>query len=140
MDSTKEMKVMRTDKEMAQSRRSFLRLGALGAAAVVAAGMLPGGQARAETAAPTAKAVRSGGEIGTATGGKATRSARKMRSMGEMGERAEGGASTRSTRSMKAQRSMKAEKSATGNRSASTRKMGTRSAQRSMKAMKETKG
>jgi hypothetical protein len=137
MDSTKEIKVMGAEKEMAQSRRSFLRLGALGAAAVIAAGVLPTGQAKAAT--PSAKAVRTGGEVGTATGGKQTRSARKMRSMGEMGERAEGGASTRSNRSMKTQRSTKSEKSTGGNRSASTRKMGERSAQRSMKAMKETK-
>lgn len=140
MDTTKETKVMRTEKEMAQSRRSFLRLGALGAAAVIAAGVLPGGEARAETAARSAKTVRSGGEIGAATGGKTTRSARKMRSMGEIGEHAEGGSKTRSARSMQKQRTMKAEKSASGNRSAATRKMGTRSAQRSMKAMKQMKG
>ena len=42
MNSTKETKVMRTEKETAQTRRNFLRLGALGAAAVVAAGVLPG--------------------------------------------------------------------------------------------------
>ena len=139
MNSTKEIKVMAAEKEMAQSRRSFLRLGALGAAAVIAAGVLPGGEARADTATRSAKTVRSTGEIGGVDGGKATRSARKMRSMGEIGDHAEGG-KTRSARSMQTQRSAKATKSASGNRSASTRKMGTRSAQRSMKAMKTTKG
>ena len=97
--------MVRTEKEMAQSRRSFLRLGALGAAAVVAAGVLPTGQARAETSTRSAKTVRSSGTIGEATGGKTTRSARKMRSMGEIGEKAEGGGSTRSARSMQKQRS-----------------------------------
>ena len=113
MNSTKETKVMRTEKEMAQSRRSFLRLGAMGAAAVVAASMLPGGEARAETATRSTATVRSGGEIGEATGGKTTRSARKMRSMGEVGEHAEGG-KTRSARSMQTQRSMKTEKAMKG--------------------------
>jgi len=139
MDSTKQLKVVRTEKEMAQSRRSFLRLGALGAAAVVAAGVLPTGQAHAQTSARTAATVRSGGTIGEATGGKTTRSARKMRSMGEVGTKAEGGAKTRSARSMQKQRTMKSEKSASNNRSMSTRKMGERSAQRSMKATKQMK-
>lgn len=131
MDSKIETKVLRTEKQMAQSRRSFLQMGALGAVAVIAAGVIPGGKAHAAETATT-KAVRSSGEIGAATGGKTTRGARKL---GEMGQRAEG-KSTRSTRSMQKQRSMKTEKSASGNRSMSTRKMGT---QRSMKAMKATK-
>ncbi len=138
MNSTKETKVMRTEKETAQTRRNFLRLGALGAAAVVAAGVLPAGKALAQDTR-TAKTVRSGGAIGTATGGKATRSARKMRSMGEIGAKAEGGASTRSARSMQKQRTAKATKSATNNRAMATRKAGERGGQRAMKAMKKPK-
>lgn len=139
MNSTKETKVMRTEKEAAQTRRNFLRLGALGAAAVVAAGVLPAGRAHAQATARTAKSVRSGGSIGTATGGKTTRSARKMRSMGEIGAKAEGGASTRSARSMQKQRTAKATKSATNNRAMATRKAGERGGQRAMKAMKKPK-
>ncbi len=136
MISDKETKVMRTEKETAQTRRNFLRLGALGAAAVVAAGVLPAGKAQAQTTA-TGKTVRSGGAIGTATGGKQTRSARKMRSMGELAEKAEGG-STRSARSMQTQRTAKSTKSASNNRSASTRKMGEQAATRAMKKPKAT--
>jgi hypothetical protein len=142
MNSTKETKVMRAEKEVAQSRRSFLRLGALGAAAVLAAGVLPTGEAKAQTNARKAATVRSAGTTGVATGNRETRKLRSMRSKGEIAAKAEDGAGTRSTRSMSkqaTQRSAKATKSATGNRSASTRKMGTRSAQRSMKALKQTK-
>jgi len=134
MNSTKETKVMRTQKETAQTRRNFLRLGALGAAAVVAAGVLPAGKALAADTR-TAKTVRSGGTIGAATGGKQTRSARKMRSMGEMATKAEGG-STRSARSMQKQRTAKSTKSASNNRSMATRKMGDKLTMKSMKKAK----
>jgi hypothetical protein len=134
MSSDKETKVMRTEKETAQTRRKFLQLGALGAAAVVAAGVLPAGKASAQSTR-TAKTVRSGGTIGSATGGKQTRSARKMRSMGEMGEKAEGG-STRSARSMQKQRTAKSTKSASNNRAMATRKAGDKLTMKSMKKPK----
>lgn len=145
MNSTKETKVIRAEKETAQSRRSFLRLGALGAAAVIAAGVLPGTEAKAQAnrSARKAATVRSGGAAGTATGGKQTRSARKMRSMGEVGAKGEArGGKTRSARRMsstRTARSTKATKSGTNNRSMATRKSGERGGQRSMWTMKATK-
>lgn len=138
MDQTKETKVMRTEKETAHSRRSFLRLGALGAAAVVAAGVLPTGQARAQS-------TRSAATIGdqrtgyTAAPGGATRKTRSLRAKGELGEKAAGNGN-RSTRSMAKQRTSKATQTAAqsgdGNRSSKTQQ---RAGQRMMRAMKATK-
>ena len=71
MSSRKESKELRAEKstkETAQTRRNFLRLGALGAAAVVAAGVLPAGKAHAQATTRTAKSVRSGGSIGARRG------------------------------------------------------------------------
>ena len=52
MSSRKESKELRTPKsikQMAQNRRNILRLGALGAVAVLAANVLPGSDVRAAT-------------------------------------------------------------------------------------------
>ena len=144
MNSTKETKVMRAEKEMAQSRRSFLRLGALGAAAVIAAGVLPGGEAKA--ASKTTRSAATLGDQGsgyTAAPGRSTRKLRSLRAKGEMGEAAENG--NRSTRSMAKTRTSKTTQTAqtaSGDRSAQQvqKATGTRSAQRSMKAMKAMKG
>lgn len=145
MNSTKETKVMRTEKEVAQSRRSFLRLGALGAAAVLAAGVLPGSEAKAQ-----GKATRSAATIGdqgsgyTAAPGRSTRKLRSLRAKGEMGEAAENG--NRSTRSMAKTRTSKTTQTAqttkSGDRSSQQvmKATGQRSAQRTMKAQKAMKG
>lgn len=133
MNSTKETKEIRAEKAT-QSRRSFLRLGTLGAAAVIAGSVLPGTEVHAQQTRSTRKAagVRSQGTGHTATAGRQTRALRKMRAQGEYaeaGEKATSQGGQRSRRSRSAAR-RSSPKSTLTTKTAKTEGGGTRSAQK----------
>ncbi|HET7717843.1 MAG TPA: hypothetical protein VFK86_19620 [Bauldia sp.] len=153
MNSTKETKEIRAEK--AHSRRSFLRLGTLGAAAAIAGSVLPGTEARAQQTRSMRKAagVRSQGTGHTATEGRQTRALRKLRSKGEYaqaGEKAQSQDGQRSRRSRSAARrsspkatlstkTAKAEGGGTRSATKVNRMAGQRAGMRSMKHTKQAK-
>ena len=93
MSSRKESKDLRTQKstkQMAQNRRNILRLGALGAVAVLAANVMPGSDVRAATEqAGTRSVAKQGAQkvLHTPAAGKSARKAATVKSQGELSAR-----------------------------------------------------
>ncbi len=90
MSSRKESKELRAEKstkQMAQNRRNILRLGALGAVAVLAANVMPGSDVRAATEqAGTRSVAKQGAQkaLHTPAAGKSARKAATVKSQGEL--------------------------------------------------------
>jgi IMP dehydrogenase/GMP reductase len=156
MSSTRQSTQTEAENKAAHSRRNFLRLGTLGAAAVIAANVLPGSEAQAQQTRSTRKAagMRTQGTGHQAVQGRQTRKLRTARSMGEYAEAGQQGqakSGQRSRRSRSAARrsspkttmNTKTAKTTQGDGTRSggkvNRMAGQRSAMRSMKRMKQTK-
>jgi hypothetical protein len=126
MSSRKESKELRTPKsikQMAQNRRNILRLGALGAVAVLAANVLPGSDVRAATEqAGTRSVAKQGAQkvLHTPAAGKSARKAAALKTQGELAER-KSDSSARVTKQSAAKAAAKTAKSPEGERQAGTR-------------------
>jgi hypothetical protein len=140
MTSTKQPKLIRaekTAKETSPNRRNFLRLGALGAAAVLAGSVMAGSNTGAAAQGNRqARRMRSLGTAHQSAEGREVRKAGALRSSGELGS-----PSTKGTRSLRkavraAPKSTQTAKSADGNRAA--RRLRRTVTPKSQKAMKVT--
>jgi hypothetical protein len=135
MNSTKlpkELRAEKTAKEPAPDRRSVLRMGALGAAAVLAGGVLAGTKLEAVAQGNRqARKMRSLGAVHTSAEGRAARKSGAVRASGELGKPATSGTRSQRTATRAAPKATKAAKSSDGTRSA--RRMARTATQKSTK-------
>lgn len=138
MDSQKESKQLRAEKstkEMAQNRRNILRLGALGAVAVLAANVIPGSDLRAATDQPGTRSVAKQGAqkvLHAPAAGKTARKAATVKSQGELAA-TQPGDTARGTKKQAVKAAVKAPKGADGERQAGTRMTAQAAAKKTMK-------
>ena len=137
MDSKKESKQLRAEKatkEMSQNRRNVLRLGALGAAAVLAANVMTG-SVRAATDQPGTRSVAKQGAqkvLHTPVEGKSARKAATVKSQGELAA-TKPGDTARGTKKQAVKAAVKSPKGADGERQAGTRMTAQAAAKKTMK-------
>jgi hypothetical protein len=142
MSSRKESKQPRTEKatkEMAQNRRNILRLGALGAVAVLAANVLPGSDLRAATDQTGTRSVAKAGAqkaLHTPAAGRSARKAATVQKQGELSVRKPGSDAARTTKQSAAKSTTKAAKAAAGQRQAGTRQTAVAAAKKATKVAK----
>ena len=138
MNSEKESKQLRAEKstkEMAQNRRNILRLGALGAVAVLAANVMPGSDVRAATDQAATRSVAKAGAqkaLHTPPAGKSARKARTVKAQGDLATK-KSASSARVTKKSATKAATKSAKSAAGQ--ASTRMTAQTAAKKTMKVM-----
>ena len=122
---------------MAQNRRNILRLGALGAVAVLAANVLPGSDVRAATEqAGTRSVAKQGAQkvLHAPPAGKTARKAAAVRTQGELAAK-RANSSARVTKQSATKAAAKVAKSAEGERQAGTRMTAQAAAKKTMKVM-----
>jgi hypothetical protein len=133
---TMQPKAEKSIKEMAQNRRNILRLGALGAVAVLAANVLPGADVRAATEQAGTRSVakqRTQKTLAAPAEGKSARTAAKIRSQGELATAKSG--SARTTKQSAAKASAKVAKGDAAARQTGTRQTAQVAAKKTAKAV-----
>jgi hypothetical protein len=135
---SKEPQAEKVTKQMAQNRRNILRLGALGAVAVLTANVMPGSDVRAATDQAGTRAVAKQGAqkvLHAPPAGKTARKAAPMKSQGELATRKPGSSAARVTKRSATKAATKSAKSAEGERQAGTRMTAKTLAKKTAKVM-----
>ena len=139
MDSRKESKQLRAGKATKEaSRRNILRLGALGAVAVLAANVIPGTDLRAETEQAATRTVAKSGTQKTLHVPPAGRSARKaatVKVQGALAERKPGSTAARVSKQSATKAATKVAKSPAGEREAATKQTAVAATKKAAKVM-----
>jgi len=140
MNSRKESKQPRAEKstkEMAQNRRNILRMGALGAVAILAANVMPGSDVSAATdQAGTRSVAKQGAQkaLHTPAAGKSARKAATVKSQGDLAAK-KSASSARVTKQSASKAETKTAKAAAGERQAGTRQTAVAAAKKTAKVM-----
>ena len=133
MNSRKESKQLRAEKSIA-TRRNILRLGALGAAAVLVANVIPGADVRAATDTRSVAKMGTQKALHVPAGGRTARSAATVKTQGALATR-KAGSTMRATKQASTKAATKAAKAAAGERQPGTRQTAQAAAKKAAKVM-----